>query len=198
MSLIHINARSLKKNFDDFQLLLSSVKFDFDIIAVSETWFHPNLDLNIYSMQGYSLIQQCRDNKNGGGVAIYVKHNIQYKIRNDLTCITPDYEIVSIETNEPLKKPIVITCIYRPPSSDIPCFIEKMNSVLELLDSERKEIYIMGDFNIDLLNCASHDKTKDFLEKMFSFYMLPLISKPTRVSTKTATLIDIFFLQILK
>lgn len=68
-----------------------------------------------------------------------------------------------------------------------------MNSVLELLDSERKEIYIMGDFNIDLLNCASHDKTNDFLEKMFSFYMLPLISKPTRVSTKTATLIDNIF-----
>ena len=81
-----------------FSLLLSSVKFDFDIIAVSETWFHPNLDLDIYSMQGYSLIQQCRDDKNGGGVAIYVKHNIQYKIRKDLTCITPDYEIVSIET----------------------------------------------------------------------------------------------------
>ena len=46
----------------------------------------------------------------------------------------------------------------------------------------------MGDFNIDLLNCASHDKTNDFLEKCFHFICFTNF-EPTRVSTKTATLI---------
>ena len=37
LSLFHINACSLNKNFDDLQYLLSSTKKVFDIIAVSET-----------------------------------------------------------------------------------------------------------------------------------------------------------------
>ena len=37
LSLFHINACSLNKNFDDLQHLLSSTKNVFEIIAVSET-----------------------------------------------------------------------------------------------------------------------------------------------------------------
>ena len=37
LSLIHINACSLNKNFDDLQHLLSCTKRNFDIIAISET-----------------------------------------------------------------------------------------------------------------------------------------------------------------
>ena len=37
LSLFHINACSLKKNFDDLQHLLSCTKTKFDIIAISET-----------------------------------------------------------------------------------------------------------------------------------------------------------------
>ena len=40
LSLLHINACSLSKNFDDFQHLLSCIKKIFDIIAVSETLTH--------------------------------------------------------------------------------------------------------------------------------------------------------------
>ena len=37
LSLFHINACSLNKNFDDLQRLLSCTKTKFDIIAISET-----------------------------------------------------------------------------------------------------------------------------------------------------------------
>ena len=37
ISLFHINACSLNKNFDDLQHLLSCTKTKFDIIAISET-----------------------------------------------------------------------------------------------------------------------------------------------------------------
>ena len=144
-------------------------------------------------MQGYSLVQLCRPHKNGGGVAFYVKHNIKFRIRFDLSCITPEYEIISIEIDRKKQKPTIVSCVYRPPNTDISCFVDKMNSILELLESERKELYFMGDFNIDLLNYGSHNKTSDFLETMFSFNMLPLISKPSRISTNSATLIDNIF-----
>ena len=48
----------------------------------------------------------------------------------------------------------------------------------------------MGDFNINLLKFQTHGKTNDFIESMISKGYLPLITKPTRVTTYSATLID--------
>ena len=57
LSLFHINACSLNKNFDDLQHLLSCTKTKFDIIAISETRITKqvslsnNLNLNNYSFE---------------------------------------------------------------------------------------------------------------------------------------------------
>ena len=127
-SIIHINARSLNKNFDELQLLLSTFNYDFDIIAVSETWFHPYTNLDIFHLQGYSLVQLCRLTKHGGGVAFYVKHNVEFKFRSDLSCTTPEYEIISLEINRNQEKSTIVSCVYRPPNSDILSFTSKINS----------------------------------------------------------------------
>ena len=46
------------------------------------------------------------------------------------------------------------------------------------------------DFNVYLLKHASHNKTNDFLDTLYSFRLYPLITKPTRISTNRAFLID--------
>ena len=48
----------------------------------------------------------------------------------------------------------------------------------------------MGDFNINLLNADTHRLTSDFLQCLYSFMFMPLINKPTRGTSSTATLID--------
>ena len=49
---------------------------------------------------------------------------------------------------------------------------------------------IMGDMNIDLLKFEVHRRTDDYLNNLFSHGFLPVISKPTRVTNTSATLID--------
>jgi hypothetical protein len=49
---------------------------------------------------------------------------------------------------------------------------------------------IKGDFNIDLLKYETHKKTNDFIDDMISHNFIPLITKPTRVTTHSATIID--------
>ena len=44
--------------------------------------------------------------------------------------------------------------------------------------------------NIDLLKCSNHLKTGEYLESLFSHGFLPLITKPTRLTDHSATLID--------
>ena len=50
--------------------------------------------------------------------------------------------------------------------------------------------------NIDLLKASSHNKTQDFLEKCIEMNLLPSITKPTRITHSSATLIDNMFLSL--
>ena len=51
----------------------------------------------------------------------------------------------------------------------------------------------MGDFNLNLLNCENHKLTNEFLDIMYSNTFFPLITRPTRITSYTATLIDNIF-----
>ena len=72
-------------------------------------------------------------------------------------------------------------------------FLSKLNNTLDILNKSNIELYLMGDFNINLLNTNSHEKTNDFVDLMFSQNLYPLITKPTRISSTTATIIDNIF-----
>ena len=48
----------------------------------------------------------------------------------------------------------------------------------------------MADFNINLLKSDTNHQTTDFIHNMFVNAFYPTISKPTRVTKQTATLID--------
>jgi len=52
-------------------------------------------------------------------------------------------------------------------------------------------MFICGDFNIDLLNPHNHKRTEDFINTVFSLY--PQITRPSRITSHCATLIDNIF-----
>ena len=62
-----------------------------------------------------------------------------------------------------------------------------LKNLLNLVKKENKLIYIMGDFNFNLLNPDRN--TDSLVDEMFSNGNYPLISKPTRIST-SMTLFD--------
>lgn len=54
-------------------------------------------------------------------------------------------------------------------------------------------MFLLGDFNINLLNSDNHLLTSEFLDVLYSNSLFPLINKPTRVHLNSATLIDNIF-----
>ena len=50
---------------------------------------------------------------------------------------------------------------------------------------EKKEVILLGDFNINLLNCDSDKDTSSFLKMMLSNSLFPRIIKPTRITTRS-------------
>ena len=72
-------------------------------------------------------------------------------------------------------------------------FLNYLSSSIELYSSRNRNIYLMGDFNIDLLKFESCSYSKELLELTQSFSLLPAVDKPTRVYGNSATLIDNIF-----
>ena len=68
-SLIHFNCRSLPSNCSKLDESISALDFEFDVIALSETWLKDN-DHDNYNMEGYSMFTCSRVDENGGGVAL--------------------------------------------------------------------------------------------------------------------------------
>ena len=81
LSLFHINACSLNKNFDDLQHLLSCTK----IIAIGETRITKqvsssnNLNLNNHSFEFIPT------EASAGDTLLYIANHLSYKCRNELS-----------------------------------------------------------------------------------------------------------------
>ena len=195
LSILHLNIRSAVKNLDNFSTYMEGLNHAFPLIGLSETWFRP-ANKDCYGIDGYKAEHNCRPVRTGGGVSIYIKENIEYSPRNDLCQNNKNIESLYIEIDKEQfgkDKNIVVGVIYRPPDTDIKEFNKIMSESLLSLHAERKLVYLMGDFNINLLNADKHANTQDFVDLMFSQSFIPYITKPTRVTSRSATLIDNIF-----
>ena len=57
-------------------------------------------------------------------------------------------------------------------------------------EKENKLCYLLGDYNVILLNHGSHFDTGAFIDLLSTYSFVPLITRPTSVTATTATLID--------
>ena len=72
-----------------------------------------------------------------------------------------------------------------------------LNPVLDKLSKESKQVFLLGDFNIDLLNYNDHQPTNEFLNSLASNSFLPYILQPTRFTSYSKTLIDNIFSNVI-
>ena len=190
LGLLHVNARSLNKNFHSLEILLSSIKqFPFSIIGITETWLNSNSP-PLFHLQNYEFFRADRAQGKGGGVGMYVNNQLRVKPRPDIH-ITGSEDIF-IEIINEMDKNIIVGTIYRPPSNGIDTFSESFDEELIKILRENKNIYLMGDFNIDLLNSTQNYVSK-FINILQSNGFYPHINKPTRICNESQTLIDNIF-----
>lgn len=184
--LLHINMRSLKKNFLELTNFLNLLETDLDAIAITETWFDDHTEIDYFNILNYNFFHKARQKKRGGGVALYVNSKYQSDIIEEKTFTIENVcEAITVEVIINNKK-IVLTSIYRAPNTDVDTFSHKLK---QLLERDERIWYIMGDFNIDLKNMDS-THTENILNTMHSYSFRPLINIPTRICKQSATIID--------
>ena len=72
-------------------------RYQFDIVAVSETWLKDKTQLEYVQINGYSSVWKNRESKTGRGVGFYIKEDMSFKIRYDLGKTDESIEILRIE-----------------------------------------------------------------------------------------------------
>ena len=73
-------------------------------------------------------------------------------------------------------------------------FIEiYLSELLPKFSKEDKTIMLMGDFNINFFRYDHNTDSASFLDSLYTNFLLPYISTPSRVTTHSRTLIDNIF-----
>ena len=99
-------------------------------------------------------------------------------------------ESTFIEIVNPRKSNIIFGVIYRYPSMDLADFnCNYLNKLLENTSNEQKSIFLLGDFNVNLLNHNEHNETNEFLDSLASNSFIPLILQPTKITSHSNTLL---------
>ena len=160
----------------------------FDIISITETKLNP-LSVDKVDLANYNFFQHD-SLTNAGGAGIYVNKDLQAVSRSDgIKFNIPLVESCWIELQSGSNKPnVIIGCIYRHPTANLPNFIYELDRIISSVTSY--EAFIFGDMNIDFLNYDEHTLTEDYLNVICSKNFLHLITKATRITHHTATLIE--------
>lgn len=180
LSIVHINAQSLKNKMEEFRYTFENSNID--VICVSETWFQPELQDSIFAVNGYQLYRADRGRR-GGGVAVYVRCDFKCKIILKSSTGDP-LEFIFLELNHN-SNCLMVGVVYRPNKrSNYQIFIDK----LEQLALRYNDIIICGDLNDNVLH-------ENLMEPEMQTLGLRLVNKtvPTHYSSTTNSLIDLIF-----
>ena len=111
--LLHTNACSLNKNFDDLQHLLSCTKKNVDITAISEPRITKQVSsLNNLNLYNYFFEFIPTETFAGGSTLLYIASHLSYKCSNDLNIYKKnELESNFIEIFNPSKSNIIVVVI---------------------------------------------------------------------------------------
>ena len=73
-----------------------------------------------------------------------------------------------------------------------------LRNTLEKSSYKKKYIILMCDFNIDILKYDTNNDSASFLDMMYENFLLSYVSSPTRITSRSQTLLDNIFSNIIE
>ena len=189
LNVIHWNIRGLSGKVDSLKYFLENgTNKSVDVVSLNETWLTKESE-KYCSFPNYELINKPRMNKRGGGVGFLVHTDLPYRRRLDLENDSLMLEHAIIELK--CKSKLLVCNIYRPPNSNVQNFLSEFETIIrKIKDEKHANLIVCLDHNLDLLKQDKHAPTRKFIELTTDLNLLPTITRPTRITHKSATLID--------
>ena len=180
----------MDSSFEKLHDLLLNCSNSFDIFCITEAW---STDKDFKKNSNFHLLNFNFVGKKGASILIYLKNDIKFKII-DLSVSDGDNGCAAVETENRNSKYLLITCCYRRPSGAIKGlnshYLEK---VFKKTITENKFYFAVSDFNLNCLDYSENLEIRTFYNRIFAHGCIPLITRPTRVTSKAVPLIDKIF-----
>ncbi len=144
---------------------------------------------NEVHIPNFEIIRRDRrtNGRHGGGICIYIRSNINYKIRHDLQSETLENRV---EIKKPRSKSILVSVWYKPPHFPTSYFAE-FEHMIGSFEAENLEYFLLGELNVDFTpttESPSKNKVKEILD---IYDVEQLMNEPTRITATSSTLIDL-------
>ena len=176
-STFFLNIDGNKSNFDQLVADMNALNHEFSVIGLAETNINSeHKELYQISNKYSSIYQSGLENKTkGSGLGLYINRKHNYTVLKNFSVCNEHIEtlFVKIANNE---TPITVGVIYRPPSGKIEQFNHQLQELFTLLPD--RDVYILGDFNINLHDMSILVNEK-YEELIVSSGYFPLISTAT-------------------
>jgi hypothetical protein len=189
-SCMSLNVASLKENYTSLQVNITD-HFSPTVLGLCETKLTDELQ-DLYNLPGYNLFTN-NNMSNKGGVCLFINNRLTVVPKPELSFIRPGIETIFVDifSDNEIK---TVGMIYRRATEiSIEHFSEVMNEIFSGIDVAHNKVYVMGDFNVDLLQYHRRIPVANYCNNFFSHGLYPVISKPTRTTAFSATLIDNIF-----
>ena len=194
---MHLNVRSLlaKNKFDMLKAQITNSNIS--ILTISESWLNTKIPTSMINIPGYISSRLDRPktrSTRGGGLITYIADHLSFDDSKfeHLNLMNKDIELQCLDLFIPNMRQIIMLNLYRPPQGSVVNFIKLLNdTIAKLKIKSNTEIYLMGDFNIDMLDKKSKN-VKDLFQSAKMSGALPLINEYTRKSDKSTCIDQIF------
>jgi exonuclease III len=192
MNVLQLNIIAKKTQFIELLNTCSESGYTVDVLLLCETFMN-NINKNSCKIKNYNLIAyEYRTTSKQGGVAIYLRKGLKSLNRKDLNIFKEgEFESCFVEIiTEQNKKNIIIGEIYRIPGKPEKKFLKDYENLLKLIGKENKATIIGTDQNIDYLKINTNNYANNLFELNLDNNLIPTITRPTRITHTSATLID--------
>ena len=191
LNLLHLNVRGIISKQSKLVRLLQDCigRHTIHVVTLNETWLTKDNE-HYLDIPDYHVVKRNRMGKKGGGVCILIHKSLNYKeidTINTLKFKHIEHICVEIKLHD---KNVSVSLLYRPPNTNATEFNIEYEKYIKKLKSTKLETVIGLDHNLDLLNMEKHKPTQEFFNMNINNQLFPTITKPTRITSTTATLLD--------
>ena len=164
-------------NFDHLSAEVASLGFDFSVLGLVETNIDDNMKDSFQLSPKYTSVylSKLAGKNKGSGIGLYVRDDINFSTAHEHTYLNENIETLFIKITN-FHRPIYVGVIYRPPSGSPTEFIIELENILSKLP--KKDCYVMGDYNLDLLNLTKQG-CRQFEDTIATHGYMPLLSIST-------------------
>ena len=148
----HLKINSLRNKFE---ILVSSIAFNLDILKISETKLDESFPVSQFLISGFENPIRLDRSSSGGGIMLYIREGVPFKfLKSSGLSASTEAFLVGVKTN---KKKWLLCFSYNPHKALIKKHMNELGKAVDINLNKYDHTLLIGDFNSEISERSIHD-----------------------------------------